>query len=320
MNKTKLIWLITGGAIILIGLSVIVLAMSETGWDLRNLSGKYVTTEHEITQDFNDISIDSDTERISFILSDDEKCKVVCSEPENMKHTVAVSGGALKISVKDERKWFERISLFSSDQFKTTVYLPKKDYTSLVIDTDTGDIDIPKDFAFKNIDISGSTCDVKCSASAEGKTGIKLSTGDIRLDGVDTGELELSVSTGAVTLQKITCKGGITVGVSTGKAELSDVKCGSLTSSGSTGVIHMDNVTATGAFNIDRSTGDITFDSCDAAELYIKTSTGSVSGTLLSDKVFITDTSTGDIDVPKTITGGRCEITTTTGDIRISIK
>ena len=38
------------------------------------------------------------------------------------------------------------------------------------------------------------------------------------------------------------------------------------------------------------------------------------------DKVFITDTSTGNISVPKTITGGKCEITTSTGDIRISIK
>ena len=51
----------------------------------------------------------------------------------------------------------------------------------------------------------------------------------------------------------------------------------------------------------------------------MRTHTGDVSGNLLSDKVFITETDTGRIDVPKTTTGGKCEIKTDTGDIRISI-
>jgi len=80
------------------------------------------------------------------------------------------------------------------------------------------------------------------------------------------------------------------------------------------------NVNAAEKFSIERSTGDVKFDGCDAAEVFVKTDTGDVTGTLLSEKVFIVETDTGKVDVPKTVNGGRCEITTDTGDINISIK
>ena len=73
-------------------------------------------------------------------------------------------------------------------------------------------------------------------------------------------------------------------------------------------------------FDIERSTGNVKFSDCDAAELFVETSTGDVKGSLLSAKVFIVKTDTGSADVPKTITGGRCEIETDTGDIKITVK
>ena len=92
------------------------------------------------------------------------------------------------------------------------------------------------------------------------------------------------------------------------------------TSNGSTGDLTMKNVVVTGEFNLERDTGDIEWNGCDAETIYVKTDTGDITGTLLSDKVYITETDTGSVDVPKTTTGGRCEITTDTGDIRISVK
>ena len=74
---------------------------------------------------------------------------------------------------------------------------------------------------------------------------------------------------------------------------------------------------ANGKFSLERSTGDIHFTKCDAAEISVETSTGDVTGSLLSDKVYMTQTSTGRIDVPKTTTGGKCEISTDTGNIKI---
>lgn len=77
----------------------------------------------------------------------------------------------------------------------------------------------------------------------------------------------------------------------------------------------MSNVIATNKFSVERSTGDVKFSGCDADEIYVKTNTGNVTGSFRSNKVFITDT--GSIDVPKTVTGGRCKINTHTGDIKI---
>lgn len=88
---------------------------------------------------------------------------------------------------------------------------------------------------------------------------------------------------------------------------------------GSTGDVNLNNVLA-GNINIVATTGDIELESCDANEIYVKTSTGDVEGRLLSKKVFVCNTSTGDIDIPKTTGGGKCEVTTSTGDIEFKVR
>ena len=108
--------------------------------------------------------------------------------------------------------------------------------------------------------------------------------------------------------------------VSTGKTLLKDISCGNLVSGGSTGDITLENVIASGLISIRRSTGDVKFDHCDAAELSVQTDTGDVTGTLLSEKIFFTESDTGRIEVPETTSGGKCKIKTDTGKIIISIK
>ncbi len=202
---------------------------------------------------------------------------------------------------------------------RITVYLSKAEYASLLIRENTGDIEIPKGFTFKDVDISLSMGDSDFCASASDGIKIKTSTGDIRAENISAGALDLSVSTGKVTVSDATCEGDVKIGVSTGDATLTGVSCKSVTSSGSTGDISLNHVIATERFSIERSTGDVKFDGSDAAEIFVKTDTGDVTGSLLTDKVFITQTDTGDVDVPKTATGGRCEITTDTGAVRIKI-
>ena len=82
----------------------------------------------------------------------------------------------------------------------------------------------------------------------------------------------------------------------------------------------MINLLAAERISIERDTGDILFDGCDANELFVKTSSGDVQGTFLSDKTFFVESNTGTMDVPKNTVGGKCEISTDTGDIKINIK
>ena len=165
-----------------------------------------------------------------------------------------------------------------------------------------------------------STGNIDFFASAQKAVKIKTTAGNIFIKDTAADSLDLSVTTGSVTASGVTCAGDVAVGVSTGEADLTDISCKSFISDGATGSIALNNVIAENRLSVKRSTGDVKFSGCDAEKLYVKTGTGNVRGSLLTDKVFITDTGTGSVDVPKTAAGGRCEIKTGTGDIKMEIK
>lgn len=319
MSKSIKIWLIIAVSLVALGLIAFAGAMAAYSWDFTRLSAvEYVTNTYEVNGAFDGISIDVDTTKIEFAPSDDERCRIVCLESEKVKHSAFVQGGTLVIEAVDTLKWYDYL-LFSLESPQIIVYLPESEYASLSIDTDTGDIAIPKDFTFEHLRIEGDTADVVCMASVLNTVDISLSTGDIKADGITAGELELTTSTGNINIDSVAADGNITVGTDTGTARLNGVTCADFSAESDTGDITLTNVVAEGCFSIENDTGDVLFESSDALELSVKTSTGDVTGTLLSQKVFITETSTGNISVPKTITGGKCEITTSTGDIDIRI-
>lgn len=296
----------------------------------------YLTNEYTVSEEFSDIIVNEDTADIDFVLSTDGVCKVVCYEYKKATHKVSVQDGKLTVNLVETRKWYERMGA-SLD--KITVYLPQGEYGALNIDADTSDIDLPSDLKFESINISLGTGDVENSASAN-SVKIETSTGDIDVENIVASTIDLCASTGHIEIENVTCSGNVCVSVSTGKVEqtnltcdsdisitvstgktfLTDVKCENLTTTGGTGNILLENVIASEKFDITRSTGDVEFEKCDANEILVETSTGNVKGSFLSDKVYITRTDTGRINVPETITGGKCKITTSTGNIIITIE
>lgn len=320
MSKGAKIWLIVAASLILIGGIIFVGVMTMLKWDFAKLStNPYETNEYEMDEAFKAISVDIDTADITFISSENSKCSVVCYEQKNLKHSVTVKDDTLVIETVDTRKWYEHIGI-TFDTPKITVAIPEGEYGALSVRSSTGDVEISKDFKFESMDLSTSTGDVKNAASAAEAIKIKTSTGNIGIEGIAAGSLDLSVSTGRVNVSGVACEGDVSVVVSTGKAYLVDVACQNLSSSGNTGDISLKQVVAEERFSIERSTGDVKFEGCDAAEIFVEADTGDVKGSLLTDKVFITQTDTGRVDVPKSITGGRCEITTNTGNIQITIR
>jgi len=320
MSKAMKIWFIVAASLVLGGCMIFAGAIAVLNWDLQNLStDQYENNSHEITEDFSAIAIYTDTADVEFLPCEDSICRVECYEKTNMTHTVSVKDGTLTVELVDTRKWYEHIGInFGAP--KITVYMPRGEYGAFSVSSDTSDVKIPKDFKFESIDVSLSTGDVLCCASAADTVKIATTTGDISIENISAALLDLSVSTGTVTASDVVCEGDVKVGVSTGKTYLTDIACQSVISSGSTGDMFLKNVIAAERFSIDRSTGDVNFDGCDAAEIYVNTDTGDVEGSLLSEKVFIANTDTGKKKVPNTVSGGRCEIRTDTGDIEITIK
>lgn len=281
MCKSTKIWLIAASLLIVIGFIMFAATMTVHNWDFTQLSTqKYQTNTYQLKEVFSEITIKTDTADIVFAAAEDGVAKVVCHEMENGKHSVSVQDGTLSILLEDHREWYEYIGIHIGNP-RITVY-------------------IPQGFQFTSIKV-------------------KASTGGIYAEDLSTDSLELSVSTGQIKVSDVTCKNNVAIHVSTGKADITGLKCANLISTGDTGDITLRNVIASEKLSIERDTGDVRFEDCDAAEIIVETDTGDVQGTLLTGKEFIVESDTGSVNVPKNTTGGKCRISTDTGDIKISI-
>ena len=319
MSKLGKILLIIGAVLVAIGIALFCIVMTACHWDFRKLSTiGFETRTHTITDQFQNISISTDTTDILFVPTDANETKIVCYEEENSPHTVSVNEGTLSIALKDAREWYNKIGIGFGTP-KITIYLPVDSYVSLTIKNSTGDTNIPGNFTFQSVVINASTGDAQCAANVTDALNIHLSTGDIEVNNTEVGAMDLKVTTGEISIESVDCRGDIGITVSTGESELSNVTCTKVHTVGNTGEIELANVIAKEEISIERTTGDVDFDRCDALSLSVNTDTGSVKGTLLSDKIFVVQTSTGRIDVPETVNGGKCRVTTDTGDIIIRI-
>ena len=319
MKNKKSISYLVATIFIVVGIGIFAVAFAIGYQEIRQFAVTgYETNTYEVSETFDDIVIQTSTLDIVFILSEEDACKVVCFEPEKLKHEVSVRDGVLSIKEKDDRKWYEHISLFSVSSPSITVYLPQKQYDELKIEQSTGEVTIPGDFTFQNITLSGSTGNARCYASVEQMLQINRTTGSIEVGDLTAGDIKLSLSTGQMDVVNVHCE-SLEMEVSTGYLKMMDVTCQSLATIGDTGDVTFINVRVEEKILVERTTGDLYLDRCDAKELKIVTDTGDVEGTLLSEKIFYVETDTGSVDVPKTVTGGLCEITTDTGDIKIEI-
>ena len=281
MKRTATLWLIAAVLLIVIGLGIFASAMWGLKWDFTALSTEsYETNVYVIPEDFTNISIIDTTADVTFISVADGDASVTLREESTAKHTVTVEDGTLRIENTGEKPWYQHIGIHF-DTPSITVAIPKKQYGSL---------------------------------------SVQITTGDIALSDLNAETLNLNTSTGSIRISDTSCTGDAAIHVTTGRVCASNLRLESLTSTGNTGDVSLENVLAASSISIRRTTGDISLDRSDAGELHIQTNTGSVTGSLLSDKFYITKTTTGEIDTPESIPGGICRIETTTGDIRITVE
>lgn len=308
-------------AVVLIatGLALAAGAFAALGFDFLSLDfAEYETNTYTIDEAVTRIEFQSGEADLFLRPATDGVCSVVCYEPEGARHAVYAKDGTLRIVAEDSRPVWDT-QLFSFKTPSVVVYLPETAYEALTVEGDTGSVSIPDEFSFGDVSVAVDTGDVTCGASTVDRIAIRTSTGGIVVSHVHAGAIELSVSTGRVLLEAVDCSETISIRVGTGKTELSDVSCRDFYTIGSSGKITLKNTVASASFYIERGTGDVRFNNCDAGQITVKTSTGKVTGTLRSEKVFTAKTSTGKVSVPESTAGGRCDITTSTGNITISI-
>lgn len=302
MNRSAKRWLTAAVVLVVIGGLTFVGAFAVLGFDLSKIStDRYETNTYEPAGDFDSIRMDLSTAKVVLAVSEDGSCKVECVEREDENHTVAVENGTLVLrTVAGGTKWYRQFLRFDPGSPAVTVFLPKAEYDSLLIASFVGDVDLSENLSFRSIDVTCDTGDVLCGASASEQMEIRTDVGSIRLNAIDTG-------------------GKVCVKTDTGDLSVTGVRCGSFTAESQVGDVVLKSVVAASAFSVETDTGDVRLDGCDGESVQIRTNVGNVTGTFLTDKIIFAETSVGSVDVPKSTTGGKCEITTDTGDIRVKI-
>ena len=317
MRRQTKILLMIASLFVLLGVIIFVGVMTVLKWDFTKFQTiDYETNEYVISEEYQNVSVVTNTCDVVVEYAETENTVVVCKEQKNINHTVSVENGTLVIKVVDTRKWYEYIGIFPGT-CRITLSIPKAECGTLSVKTRTGDVKIAKEFVFESMDVLSNTGSVFCNASAKEQLKIKVKTGDVFLENVTAGKMEAEASTGDIQLTNVNCQETANVYVDTGKISLNGMTCRNLIARGDTGDIGMTNVIVDNKMQVKADTGDVKFSDCDAGEMYIETDTGNVKGSVLSDKIFFAKSGTGSVEVPKSMMGGACEIKTDTGDIHI---
>lgn len=204
MRKALKIWIIVAISLVLVGSLIFTGAMAFLDFDFKKLStDKYETNTYDIKEAFDKISIDLTVSELTFVPSDNNKCKVVCYEKENLKHSVEVEDNTLVIDTIDTQKWYDNIGV-SLESMKLTVYLPEKEYTSLFVEATTGSVEVPKNFEFESISINSTVGNTTCYATAD-HIDINSSTGKIQISDIECESIETSCTVGEIQISDIEC-------------------------------------------------------------------------------------------------------------------
>ena len=275
----KLLWI--AGGLFLAGAFLFVIVLLIADFNFMNITTvKTVSVSETISENFTNIKIDTIDCDVSVQLSKDGICKLEGATAQKMPLTMQVQDGTLIVKQEDQRKWYDYIGIFNGNH-KITLYLPQGVYHQLSMHCTTGDISVPKDFAFNDAAISCTTGDVNFQAS--------------------TKDLTVKTSTGGIFVANIQTDGKVRLNATTGDIKLQDVVCNTL--------------------SVKATTGDITLVDCDSQSITIKSTTGDVKATFLTGKVYDVEVTTGNVSIPpQDRNGGDCKVTTTTGDVTVTVK
>lgn len=321
MKKAKKIAFIIALACVAAGAAISLGAMAVIGFDISRLNTmKFENNTYQVEESFSHIRIEGAECDVRLLPSQTGACTVVCSEGKNISHTVAIDGDTLKITRTDSRKWYERMGIYWGEM-SVTVYLPEGVYGDLFIQSVSGDITVPGGFTFSQAEIVNTSGEIAYSAATDRSLTLKTTSGDLTVRDLTAGALEIRSTSGEVTIHSAVVSGDVVVETVSGEIELEGVNAQAMSIQSTSGDAELADTVAAGHMEIKTVSGEIELGRSDAETLRIKSTSGDVSGSLLTEKRFTTHTTSGSVNVPNIASpaAGTCEITTTSGNIRIKL-
>lgn len=300
-NQKKIaIWAAVG--LVVAGLILSFAALCAMDFDFNKMNTlKYATNTYALEEPFSNISIKTAECDLRLLPSEDDSCKVVCEESEEIFHSVTVENNTLTIGRTDARKWYEHIVGIYWGEMTITVYLPQTDYASLYALNVSGNITIPDEFSFLDAELHNTSGKVDFAAAVENDLSIKTVSGNLHIKNAHPKGLTAQSTSGRIVCSDVAVSENIKMKTVSGK-------------------INSSNVTVSGRMTVETVSGNIRLSGCDADSLQIKSTSGDVFGTLLTEKSFHANSTSGHIDVPDSTSGGNCEVKTTSGNITFKIQ
>lgn len=282
---------------------------------------RFTTNTYSVDESFTNISIETAECDIRFLPSEDDSCKVVCEESKEIFHSVSVKNNTLTIDRTDARQWYKRIVGIYWGDMTITVFLPQTAYKSLSVLNVSGNTTIPEDFSFTVAKIRSTSGDIDFLAPVEKDLSLKTVSGNLHAEGTNPKNLDAQSTSGDIDYADSIVSDDMTIDTVSGKIRCSNVSAsGDINMETTSGKVTLSGVTAAKTIQIETVSGNIELKSCDADSLWLKSTSGKVSGTLLTEKKFLTDTTSGKVNVPGSASGGKCEIKTTSGNIQFEIE
>lgn len=279
--------------------------------DTRNLQARSYTVDEE----FSSVKIVESSSNVYILPTKDKTCRVECYEGEKTHYDVRVENDTLNITRRDRHNFIE-FGIFS--EAPLTVYLPENEYDAIDVSTASGDVEFGGAFTADKVNIDTASGDMSVSSLSCKKLTADGASADIELNNVDCEELSARTTSGEIELADIRAR-EVSAKSTSGDIDLRSVRAGSLKTTTTSGEMELENVLVDGKMSLESTSGDIGLERCDAAEFKISSTSGSVYGSLLTGKTFIAHSTSGDIDIPRTDNGGRCEVSTTSGDITLFV-
>lgn len=227
-----------------------------------------------------DVSVNDAECDIRVLPAEDGVCKIMCKESDGVTYRIETEDGKLTIERLDHRRWYERIGVCWTDM-EIVLYLPEGEYGAFQAQSVGGNIDIGERLGF--------------------------------------GTVEIQSTSGNIAAEGATMRDSLILDTVSGNIQLSGVRCGCLALNTTSGETNLQNVIAEAEIRIESVSGDMRLDACDGASLRLKSGSGGVFGTLLTEKTFSVKTVSGETEIPDSNFGGECEISTVSGDISFTI-
>ena len=258
----------------------------------------FETRNYDINEHFSEISIEDLECGIIIHRSSDNSCRVICpvKADGSVYRTVEVDSGVLRIERHDKGKLLSFFNLPAAD---LEVYLPEGEYGKLTAYSSSGKISVDEGFTFESVRLESVS-------------------GNIEMYSDVKDELHAESSSGRVTVENASPE-RLTAKSKSGRVALSHIRSDDISASSVSGRIELCDVIAASRLSAESVSGSVELDGCDGDRIKIESTSGSVKGTLLSSKTFTAHSVSGSVDIPFSASGGDCEISTTSGSIRIEI-